>query len=41
MTGFADVDQWLQQNRHLLKPLAQQSIDIGHFYDEMTKITAF
>jgi len=37
-TPFAEVNAWLRNNRHLLKPLAAQDIDIGHLYDEMTPL---
>ena len=33
-TPFDEVNAWLRSNRHLLRPLAGQYIDIGHFYDE-------
>jgi len=39
-TPFADVNAWLQKNRHLLAPLSAQDIDIGHFYDEMIPVDA-
>jgi hypothetical protein len=37
-TRFGEVNTWLRHNRHLLKPLAEQDIDIGHFYDQMVPL---
>jgi hypothetical protein len=34
---FADVTAWLADNRHLLRPLARQEIDVWHLYDGMRK----
>jgi hypothetical protein len=34
-TPFADVNEWLDNNRQLLEPLSRQQIDVGDFYDGM------
>jgi len=34
-SDYDDVNCWLRLNHDLLEPLADQEIDIGHFYDRM------
>jgi hypothetical protein len=36
-TPYADVNDWLADNHHLLPALARQEIDVGEFYDGMKR----